>query len=107
MITFKGSHFEKEIVLWGLRWSVAYRISDRQLEEMMRERGVDVDHATLNRWVVKHGPGVGEGIPSAHAAGGPELAHGGDRRARESAVDLFVSCGGQGRPTVDFLLKPT
>jgi transposase-like protein len=49
-------HFEKEIILWGVRWYVAYPISYRQLEEMMQERGVAVDHSTLNRWVVKYAP---------------------------------------------------
>jgi putative transposase len=34
---------------------VAYPISYRQLEEMMQERGVEVDHSTLNRWVLKYG----------------------------------------------------
>jgi putative transposase len=58
MIDFKGSHFEKEIILWGVRWYVASPISYRQLEEMMQERGVSVDHATLNRWVIKYAPEV-------------------------------------------------
>jgi hypothetical protein len=40
MIDFKGSQFEREIILWGVRWYVAYPISYRQLEEMMGERGV-------------------------------------------------------------------
>jgi putative transposase len=56
MIEFKGSHFEREVILWGVRWYVAYPISYRQLEEMMQERGVQVDHATLNRWVIKFAP---------------------------------------------------
>src|SRR5712692_11856945 len=56
MIDFKGSQFEREIILWGVRWYVAYPISYRQLEEMMGERGVSVDHSTLNRWVIKYGP---------------------------------------------------
>ena len=56
MIEFKGSHFEREVILWGMRWYVAYPISYRQLEEMMQERGVEVDHSTLNRWVVKYVP---------------------------------------------------
>ena len=56
MIDFKGSQFEREIILWGLRWYVAYPISYRQLEEMMGERGVTVDHSTLNRWVIKYAP---------------------------------------------------
>jgi putative transposase len=53
MINFKGSQFEREIILWGVRWCVTYPISYRQLEEMMAERGVTVDHSTLNRWVIK------------------------------------------------------
>ena len=56
MIEFKGSHFEREVILWGVRWYVAYPISYRQLEEMMQERGVEVDHSTLNRWVLKYVP---------------------------------------------------
>ena len=55
---FKGSHFEKEIILWGVRWYVAYPISYRQLEEMMGERGVTVDHSTLNRWFIKYAPEI-------------------------------------------------
>ena len=53
---FKGSQFEREIILWGVRWYVAYPISYRQLEEMMQERGVEVDHSSLNRWVLKFTP---------------------------------------------------
>src|SRR6202012_1039066 len=56
MIEFKDSHFEREVILWGVRWYVAYPISYRQLEEMMEERGIEVDHSTLNRWVLKYVP---------------------------------------------------
>ena len=52
MVDIKGRHFEREIVLWGVRWYVAYPISYRQLEEMMEGRGVEVDHSSLNRWVL-------------------------------------------------------
>src|SRR5262247_3317041 len=58
MMDFKGSQFEKEIILWGVRWYVAYPISYRQLEEMMGERGVTVDYSKLNRWVIKYAPEV-------------------------------------------------
>ena len=54
MLDFKGSQFERDIILWGVRWYVAYPISYRQLEEMMQERGVEVDHSSLNRWVIKY-----------------------------------------------------
>jgi transposase-like protein len=55
-IAFKGSHFERDVILWGVRWYVAYPLSYRQIEEMMEERGVEVDHSTLNRWVLKYVP---------------------------------------------------
>src|SRR5277367_712669 len=56
VVDLKGSHFERDIILWGVRWYVAYPMSYRQLEEMMEERGVEVDHSTLNRWVLKYVP---------------------------------------------------
>jgi len=40
----------------GVRWYVAYPLSDRHVEERMAERGVPVDHATVQRWVVKDSP---------------------------------------------------
>ena len=57
-IAFKGSHFERDVILWGVRWYVAYPISYRQVEEMMGERGVEVDHSTLHRWVLKYVPAL-------------------------------------------------
>jgi putative transposase len=63
-IAFKGSHFERDVILWGVRWYVAYPLSYRQIEEMMEERGVEVDHSTESL-----GPqicaGFGEGVPGA------------------------------------------
>jgi IS6 family transposase len=46
MSGFKGRHFEGEIVLWAVRWYCRYGISYRDLEQMMGERGVNVDHST-------------------------------------------------------------
>jgi transposase-like protein len=56
IIEFKGSHFERDGILWAVRWYLAYPISYRQLEEMMEQHGVELDHATLNRWVLKYVP---------------------------------------------------
>jgi putative transposase len=50
MVTFKSAHFEATVILTCVRWYVAYPLSDRQIEEMMQERGVSVDHSTINRW---------------------------------------------------------
>jgi putative transposase len=56
MVSFKGAHFERDIILTCVRWYLAYPLSYRQLEELMQERGVSVDHSTINRWVVKYSP---------------------------------------------------
>jgi putative transposase len=55
-ISFKGAHGPKDIILMGIRWYVAYPLSYRQVEELLEERGVPVDHATIQRWVVKYSP---------------------------------------------------
>jgi len=55
-IDFKGAHFPPEVMLMGVRWYVAYPLSTRHVEELMEERGVEVDHSTINRWVIKYSP---------------------------------------------------
>ncbi len=56
MISFKRRHFPKEVILQCVRWYCAYALSYRNIEEMLAERGVKVDHSTLNRWVVFYAP---------------------------------------------------
>jgi IS6 family transposase len=53
---FKWRHFLPEIILLNVRWYCRYALSYRDLEEMMAERGVEVDHSTINRWVLKYAP---------------------------------------------------
>jgi len=55
-VSFKGAHFPQEIILTCVRWYVAYPLSTRHVEELMRERGVPVDHSTVNRWAIKYSP---------------------------------------------------
>jgi len=55
-VDFKGRWFAKEVILQCIRWYLAYKLSYRDLEEMMAERGVSVDHATIQRWVVRYAP---------------------------------------------------
>jgi len=59
-IDFKGAHFPPEVILMGIRWYVAYPLSTRHVEELMAERGVEVDHSTINRWVIKYSPQLEE-----------------------------------------------
>ena len=55
---FKWRHFLPEIILLNVRWYTRYPLSYRNLEEMMFERGVEVDHSTINRWVLAYGPEI-------------------------------------------------
>lgn len=56
MSDFKWRHYQGQIILGCVRWYCKYGISYRDLEEMMMERGVDVDHTTLYRWVQHYAP---------------------------------------------------
>ena len=56
MSDFKWRHFRGEMILGCVRWYCKYGISYRDLEEMMLERGLDVDHTTLYRWVQHYAP---------------------------------------------------
>jgi transposase-like protein len=55
---FLGRQYPPDIILWGVRWYCRYPISYRNLEEMMKERGVEADHSTYFRWVQVYGPEI-------------------------------------------------
>ncbi|RWR44736.1 IS6 family transposase [Sinirhodobacter ferrireducens] len=56
MIEFKGVHYPKSVILHAVFFYLRYAVSYRDLEEILAERGIMVDHAPLNRWVVKFAP---------------------------------------------------
>jgi putative transposase len=49
----KRLHYPLDVILLCVRWYVAYSLSLRNLEEMMAERGFEVDHSSVHRWVIK------------------------------------------------------
>ena len=49
--SFCGFRFPAEVILWAVRWYLQFPISYRDLERMLTDRGVEVDHTTLSRWV--------------------------------------------------------
>jgi transposase-like protein len=51
---FKGRPFDRTVIRLCVRWYLAYNLSLRSLEEMMAERGISVDHATVHRWVIRY-----------------------------------------------------
>ena len=60
MIDFKRRHFQQEMILQSIRWYLAYSLSYRDIEEIMKERSFDVDHSTIQRWVVHYAPQLEE-----------------------------------------------
>lgn len=48
---FSSRHFNELIILQCMRWYLRYILSYRDLEGMMSERGIEVDHSTIYRWV--------------------------------------------------------
>ena len=103
---FRGRHFRDEIIVLCLRWYLRYPLSYRNLEEMMAERGVQLDHATIARWVLRYAPVLNERIRSQMR-----------RPNRSWRVDeTYVRVAGQwtylyraidsAGNTIDFLLSP-
>jgi putative transposase len=55
----KRLHYPLDVIVLSVRWYVAYSLSLRNLEERMAERGIEVDHSSVHRWVIKL-------VPQAH-----------------------------------------
>jgi IS6 family transposase len=53
---FKGRHFEAWLIVQVVTWYLRYPLSYRDLESMFLERGFEVDHSTINRWVLAYAP---------------------------------------------------
>jgi transposase, IS6 family len=53
---FRGFRFPPEAILRGVRWYLRFSVSLRDLEEMLADRGVRVDHVSLHRWVQRFAP---------------------------------------------------
>ena len=53
---FKGRHFDREVIVLCVRWYVSFKLSSRDLVEMMSERGIVLTHTTILRWVQRYVP---------------------------------------------------
>ena len=105
MISFKGAQYPKSVILYAVYFYVRFPVSYRDLEEIMAERGVDLDHATLNRWVEKYAGAIAE---EAHRRKAPT---GSSWRMDETYVKvkgewtyLYRAIDKQGN-TLDFMLS--
>ena len=53
-IDFRYRHFKSEVIMMAMRWYLSYSLSYREVEELLLERGVKVDHSTVQRWVERY-----------------------------------------------------
>jgi transposase, IS6 family len=59
---FRGRHFQDEVIVICVRRYLRYSLSYRDLEALMAERGVQVDHPTIARWVLRYAPILNQGM---------------------------------------------
>jgi transposase-like protein len=70
--SFAGYRFPPEVILLAVRWYLRYGLSYRDVEELLAERGVEVDHVTIYRWVQRFTPLLIDAArPCRHTVGGP------------------------------------
>ncbi|HSO52833.1 MAG TPA: IS6 family transposase, partial [Actinomycetes bacterium] len=68
--TFAGFCFPPDVILLAIRWYLRFGLSYRDVEELLAERGIEVDHVTVYRWVVRFTPLLGEAAsPFLHPVG--------------------------------------
>ena len=97
-VNFKGAHFPTEIVLMGVRWYVAYPLSTRHVEELLLERGVKVDHSTINRWVIRYSPQLEEVFHRRKRPVWVSWRLDETYRCRSHIDNIPLTCDGSGRP---------
>ena len=90
---FKGRHFEAEIIVLCVRWYLRYPLSLRQLEEIMAERNLSVDHVTIWRWVQRYAPELNRRCRPELRNTNRVMASRRDVLPRRRQVDVFVSGG--------------
>ncbi len=104
---FKWRHFEAEIILLCVRWYVRYSLSYRDLEEMMAERGLTIDHTTIYRWVQRYAPELEKrSRPHLKATTDSWKVDETYIKVRKTWMYLYRAVDSQGN-TLEFLLSPT
>ncbi|QRM33705.1 IS6 family transposase [Microvirga sp. VF16] len=103
---FKSRQFTAEIILWAVRWYLQFPISYRDLERMFSDRGVQVDHTTLFRWIQAYAPELEKRVrPHLRMTNGSWRVDETYIRVKGEWVYLYRAVDASGQ-TIDFLLSP-
>jgi len=103
---FKGRQFTAEIILWAVRWYLQFSISYLDLERMFADRGIQVDHTTLFRWIQAYAPELDKRIrPHLRMTNGSWRVDETYIRVKGEWVYLYRAVDSAGQ-TIDFLLSP-
>jgi transposase, IS6 family len=104
---FKWRHFQSNIILLCVRWYLRYALSYRDLEEMMLERGLRVDHTTIYRWVQRYAPELEKRCrPQLKATNGSWRVDETYIKVKKQWVYLYRAVDSQGN-TLDFFFSST
>jgi transposase, IS6 family len=104
---FKWRHFQSDIILLCVRWYLRYALSYRDLEEMMAERGLEVDHSTIYRWVQAYAPEFEKrSRPHLKACNDSWRVDETYIKVKKIWVYLYRAVDSAGN-TIEFLLSPT
>src|SRR6266852_1323400 len=104
---FKWRHFEAEIILLCVRWYLRYSLSYRDLEEMMAERGLSIDHTTIYRWVQCYAPELEKRCrPHLKACNDSWKVDETYIKIKKTWTYLYRAVDSEGN-TLEFLLSPT
>jgi len=71
---FEGRHFDREVIILCVRWYLRFKLSLRDLVEMMAERGLSMAHTTIMRWVQRYAPEFRETLAPVCPGGRPVMA---------------------------------
>jgi transposase-like protein len=104
---FKWRHFASDIILLCVRWYLRYSLSYRDLEEMMVERGLSVDHSTIYRWVQHYAPEIEKRCrPHLKACNDSWRVDETYIKVKKVWTYLYRAVDSEGN-TLEFLLSPT
>ena len=103
--SFKGRQFTAEVILWAVRWYLIFPISYRDLELMLADRGVTVDHTTIYRWIQAYAPEIEKRIrPHLRLSNGSWRVDETYVKVKGRWTYLYRAVDSRGQ-TIDFLLS--